>query len=137
MKHTNIAVTNIFLNNIKHAGSPVTVIKLSPTPKGIFFYNSSRSSTFVTSPAPNVKLNFDSNVIMSVKNIKSKNTGSFGLSGSITRLFPAEEMGSHEEQKSLREAILYDENDHVVITIWENLLQESSEETMYYSRIFF
>ena len=45
MKHTNIAVTNVFLNNIKEAGSPVTVIKLSPTPKGIFFYSSSRGST--------------------------------------------------------------------------------------------
>ena len=37
MKNTNIAVTNAFLNIIKQAGSPVTVIKLSPTPKGIFF----------------------------------------------------------------------------------------------------
>ena len=36
-KNTNIAVTNAFLNNIKQAGSPVTVIKLSPTTKGIFF----------------------------------------------------------------------------------------------------
>ena len=40
-------------------------------------------------------------------------------------------MDSHGEQKSLREAILYDENDHVAITIWENLLEEISEETMY------
>ena len=30
MKHTNIAVTNVILNNIKQAGSPVTAIKLSP-----------------------------------------------------------------------------------------------------------
>ena len=37
MKHANIAVTNVFLNYIKQVGSPVTVIKLSPTPKGIFF----------------------------------------------------------------------------------------------------
>ena len=37
MKHANTAVTNVFLNNIKQAGSPVTVIKLSPTTKGIFF----------------------------------------------------------------------------------------------------
>ena len=36
-KNTNIAVTNAFLNNIIQAGSPVTVIKMSPTPKGIFF----------------------------------------------------------------------------------------------------
>ena len=37
MKHTNIAVTNVFLNNNKQAGSLVTVIKLSPTPEDIFF----------------------------------------------------------------------------------------------------
>ena len=70
IKHTNIVVTNFFLNNIKHEGSPVTVIKLSPTTKGMFFYNSSRGSTFVTSPEPNVNFNVDSNEIMSVRNIK-------------------------------------------------------------------
>ena len=137
MKHTNIAVTNIFLNNIKQAGSPVAVIKLSPTPKGIFFYNSSRGSTFVTSPAPSVNLNVDSNVIMSIRNIKSKNTGSFDVRGAIKWLFPAEEVDSHGEQKSLREAILYDENDYVAITIWENLLEEISEETMYLFQVIF
>ena len=40
MKYTKIAVTSFFLNKIKQAGSPVTVIKLSPRPKGKFFYNS-------------------------------------------------------------------------------------------------
>ena len=76
MKHANIAVTNVFLNYIKQVGSPVTVIKLSPTPKGRFFYNPSRGSIFVTSPAPNVNFNVDSKVIMSIRSIKSKNTGS-------------------------------------------------------------
>ena len=71
--HKNIAVTNVFLNNIKQAGSPVTVIKFSPTPKDIFFYNSLRRSTFVTSSTPNVNFNVDSNVVMSIRNIKSKN----------------------------------------------------------------
>ena len=37
MKHTTIALTNVFLNNIKQAGSLVTVIKLSPTSEDIFF----------------------------------------------------------------------------------------------------
>ena len=46
-------------------------------------------------------------------------------------LFPAEEVDSHGEQKSLREALLYDENNHIAITMWENLLEEISEETMY------
>ena len=92
MKYTKIAVRNFFLNKIKQAGSPVTAIKLSPTPKGIFFYNSSRGSTFVLSPAPNVNFNVDSNVIMSIRNIKSKNTRSFDIRGAINWLFPAEEV---------------------------------------------
>ena len=70
MKDTNIAVTNIFLNNIKQAGLPVTVIILSPTPKGIFFYNSSRGSILVTSPAPRGSFNVDNNVIMPIRNMK-------------------------------------------------------------------
>ena len=131
MKHTNIVVTNVFLNNIKQAGSPVTVIKLSPTPKGIFFYNSLRVRTFVTSTAPNINFTVDSDVIMSIRNIKSKNTSSFDVRSAIKWLFRAEEVDSHGEQKSLLEAILYDENDHVAIIIWENLLEEISEETMY------
>ena len=68
---------------------------------------------------------------MSIKNIKSKNTGSFDVQGAIKWLFQDEEVDSHGDQKSLREAILYDKNDHVAITMWENLLKEISEETMY------
>ena len=49
----------------------------------------------------------------------------------IKWLFLAEEVDSHGERKSLCEAILYDENDLRAITIWENLLEEISEETMY------
>ena len=131
MKHANTAVTNVFLNNIKQAGSPVTVIKLSPTPKGYIFYNSSRSSTFVTSPAPNVNFNVDSNVMMSIRNIKTKNTESFDVGDTIKWLFTAEEVDSYGEQKPLRKAILCDDNDHVAKTIWKNLLEEVSEETIY------
>ena len=46
-------------------------------------------------------------------------------------MFPAKEVDSYGEQKALREATLYDESDHVAITVWENLLEEISEETMY------
>ena len=122
---------NAFLNDIKQASSPVTVINLSPTPKGILFYNASRGSTFITSPAPNVDFNVDSNVLMSIKNMKSKTISSFDVRGAIKLLFQAEEVNSYEEQKYFREAILYDENDHIEITIWENLLEAVSEETMY------
>ena len=125
------------LNNIKQAGSPVTVIKLSPTPRGIFFFNSSKNSNFVTSPPPNVNFNVNSNVITSIRNIKSKNTGSFDIHGAIKWLSPAKEVDSHGEQKSLREVILYDENDYVAITILENLLEEISEETMYLFQVVF
>ena len=43
-------------------------------------------------------LTFDSNVIMTIKNIKSKNTGSFDVGGAIKWLFPAETVDSHGEQ---------------------------------------
>ena len=122
---------NVFLNDIKQARSPVTVIKLSPTRKGILFYNASRGSTFITSPAPNVDFNVDSNVLMSIKNIKSKTISSFEVCGAIKWLFQADEVNSYGEQKYFREAILYDENDHIAITLWEKLLEAISEETMY------
>ena len=69
--------------------------------------------------------------MMSIRNIKSRNTGSFDVRGAIKWSFSAEEVDSHGEQKSLCEAILYNENSHVAITIWENLLEEISEETIY------
>ena len=40
-------------------------------------------------------------------------------------------VNSNGEQKSFCEAILYDENDHIEITIYENLLEEISEGPMY------
>ena len=63
--------------------------------------------------------------------MKSKTISSFDVRGAIKLLFQAEEVNSYGEQKYFREAILYDENDHVGITIWENLLEVISEETMY------
>ena len=63
--------------------------------------------------------------------MKSKTISSFDVRGAIKLLFQAEEVNSYEEQKYFREAILYDENDHIEITIWENLLEAISEETMY------
>ena len=68
---------------------------------------------------------------MSIRNIKLKNTGSFDVRGAIKWLFPAVEVDSYGEQKSLHKTILYDENEHVAITIRENLLEGISEETMY------
>ena len=68
---------------------------------------------------------------MSIGDIELKNTSSFDVRGVIKWLFPAEGVDSHEEQKFLNEAILYDENDHLAITIWENFLEKISEETTY------
>ena len=68
---------------------------------------------------------------MSIRNIELKNTGIFDVRGAIKWLFPAEGVDSHGKQKSFSEAILYDEIDHLAITIWENLLEEISEETIY------
>ena len=48
----------------------ITVIILSPASKGIFFYNSLKGSTFVTSSAHSGNFDVDSNVIMPMRNIK-------------------------------------------------------------------
>ena len=56
--------------------------------------------------------------------LNDKNAGGFDVRGPVKWLFPAEEVDSHGEQKSLREDMLYYENYHVGITIWETLLEE-------------
>ena len=68
---------------------------------------------------------------MSIGDIELKNTSSFDVRSAIKWLLPAEGVDSHGEPKSLNEAILYDESDDLAITIWENLLGEISEETIY------
>lgn len=42
-----------------------------------------------------------------------------------------EKVDSDGFRKSLREAILYENDDHIPVTVWENLLHEPIEETLY------
>ena len=44
--------------------------------------------------------------------LNDKNAGGFDVRGPVKWLFPAEEVDSHGEQKSLREDMLYYENYH-------------------------
>ena len=83
MKQTKIVVTNTFFNNVKQAGAPIAVKRLSPAQKGVFFYNSSRGSTFILSPAPSVNFSIDTNFVTLRKSIKSNNTGNFDVCGTI------------------------------------------------------
>ena len=42
-----------------------------------------------------------------------------------------EEADSYGSLKFLRETILYDNEDHIPLTVWKNLLDELTEETLY------
>ena len=42
-----------------------------------------------------------------------------------------EEVDSCGSRKALREAILYENEDHIPVTVLENLLDELTEETLY------
>lgn len=53
------------------------------------------------------------------------------LSGAIKWLQKKEEEDSYGSHKPLREAILYGNEDHIPMTVWESLLDEPTEETLH------
>ena len=131
MKKTNISVTNILLNDIKQAGAPVLFKKLSPARNDTYFYNSSRGSTIVTSPAPTLNFNIDANFVVKIKDLKLKTSGSCDVRGAVKWIAEVEEVESYGTIKNIREAILYDEQDHIPFSVWEGMIDEVKEGPLY------
>ena len=96
-------------------------------------YSSSRRSTFITSPKPSVNLSIDANFVTSIKSIKqnSNNIDNFDVRSASKLLKEKGEVDSYGSHKSWREAILYDNEDQMPVTVWENVLDEFEEETLY------
>ena len=92
------------------------------------FYNSSRGSTFITSPAPSVNFSININFATSIRGIKSNNTSNCAVRSAVKWLKEKEEVDSYGSRKSQREAILYDNEDHIPVTVSENLLNKLTEE---------
>ena len=51
--------------------------------------------------------------------------------GATKWLKEKEEADSYGSHKSHREVILYDNEDQIPVTVWENVLDEFAEETLY------
>ena len=83
------------------------------------------------SPAPSAKFSVYTNFATLIKGIKLNNTDNLDLSGAIKWLQKKEEEDSYGSHKSLREAILYGNEDHIPMTVWESLLDEPTEETLH------
>ena len=94
-------------------------------------YSSSRRSTFIISPETSVKLSIDANFLTSIKSIKqnSNNIDNCDVRNASKLLKEKGEVDSYGSHKSQREAILYDNEDQMPVTVWENVLAEFEEET--------
>ena len=76
---------------------------MSPTQTSVFFYNSSRGSTFITWPTPWANISVDTNFTTSIKGIKLNNSDNFDVRGVIEWLKEKEKVDSYESRKSLSE----------------------------------
>lgn len=120
-----------FLKYHKTVGAPVPVQNVSSAQKEIYFYNLSSESTKVTSPGPTGELELDANFLSMVKTAKLNTAGSFDVRRSIKWLNEKEQVLSYGVMKSLREAILFNEDNHIPFTVWERLTDELKEENIY------
>ena len=86
----------------------------------------------MTSSAPSLTFNIETNFLSKIKTVKLNTTGNFDVRGSIKWLkVNKEQVQSYSVLKSLLEAILFDEDDHIPFTVWKGLIDELKEETIY------
>ena len=81
--------------------------------------------------APKANFSIDTNFITHIKDIKLHSTGNFDKSSAIKWLKEKEEVDSYGSLKSLCEANLHNEQDHIPVTVWEVLLGELTEEALH------
>ena len=127
MKAANQYITDAYINSFKQAGKPLTLKNLNRgSINGIFFYNSSRGSKFQNSNKVDFVYNADH--VSKIELIKQQTAGEFNFVACIKWLDKKQPVGS----KFLREGVIYDKNDHMIITVWEDLLDKIQEECCYH-----
>ena len=129
LKNNNRTITDSYLNNLKQAGEPLAIKKLNRGTKGVLFFNTSRGSKI--QPSNNVSFVINNNSVTKINCIKSELSGEFDVIGRIGWLEGKRVVQSGNETKVLRDAVLFDESDNILITIWENLLETVDESHCY------
>ena len=86
------------------------------------FFNTFRGSKFDENAKVSVR--YDDNAELAVKDILSKNSGTYSVIGCIKWFNSEHTIDTESGTKRLRGCILYDGTSHVILTIWQDLLDQ-------------
>ena len=132
MKQANQTITENYLRQERQS---VTFKKFSKTPKGDYFFNTSKGS--VIQKSATVDFNYNEKHFQKVDFIRAQNVGIFDIIGWIRFLHRKKTIQSPGKTNSLREAILFEHTSDITITIWRELTQlfEEAESTNFTTKI--
>ena len=104
---------------------PVTFKKLSKTPKGDYFFNTSKWG--VVQKSALVDFNYNEKQFQKFDFIRAQNLGIFDIMKWTTFLPGKKTIQSPGKTNSLHEAILFDHTSDIGITMWRELTQSIEE----------
>ena len=113
MKQANQTITENYLLRLNQEREPVTFTKLSKTPKGDGFFNTSKGSAIQKSVS--VDFNYKEKHFQKVDFIRARNLGIFHIMGWVEFLTGKKTIESPGKTNSLREAILFDRTSDIRI----------------------
>ena len=129
MKQANQTITENYLLRLNQEREPVTFMKLSKTPKGDGFFNTSKGS--VIQKSASVDFNYNEKHFQKVDFIRAQNLGIFDVMGWIKFLPGKKTIQSPGKTNSLREVILVDHTSDIGKTIRGELTQSIEEGRKY------
>ena len=129
MKQANQTITENYLRRLNQEREPVTFKKLSKTPKGDYFFNTSKGS--VIQKSASVDFDYNEKHFHKVDFIRAQNLGIFDIMGWIKFLPGKKTIQSPGKTNSLREVILVDHTSDIGKTIRGELTQSIEEGRKY------
>jgi len=118
MKSSNKTITDGYLADFKHSREALSIIKLSSSQNGTYFFNSYRGSKIL--PCNDVSFCIAETTFINITELKNRLAGTFV--GCIRWLYEEREVGSAENTSFLREGMLFDNHGNIVITVWGDLI---------------
>ena len=110
---------------------PLKVSKVITNNNGIVFFNTFRGSKIQECASLNFKLNDHAD--LSIVQVQENDSGAYEVQGCMKWLEGSENLQTrYGETKKLRESILYDWSNHILLTIWEKLLKMNLKESTHW-----
>lgn len=127
MRSHNPTTWDSYLKTLQSASNSLNVSKVFTSNNGTTFFNSFRGSKIEEGVSPNFKSNDHSE--LSISQVQEKYSGTYTVQGCIKWLGESENHRTrYDKTKKLRESILYDGSNRVLLTIWESLLKMNLKE---------